>query len=186
MQAVLAVLIMVMLTGCASLSREQCQRGDWYGIGLADGQAGEPAQRMDRHVRACSEYGIRVDDQQYRAGHDRGLVEYCTIDNAFESGLQGRRYQRVCPPAIDALFERCNGAAYEVYRIRRELNDLENRIDDVELRLLSRDPTDSYRNDLRRYRRELEWRYERLRSELYFSERSLNDLRNEVGSRPSL
>lgn len=186
MQAVLAVLMVVMLTGCASLSREQCQRGDWYGIGLADGQAGEPAQRMDRHVRACSEYGIRVDAQRYRDGYENGLAAYCTIDNAFESGLQGRRYQRVCPSAVDALFERCNGTAYEVYRLRRELADLEDRIDEVDLRLYSREPTDSSRHDLRRYRRELEWRYERLRTELYFSERSLNDLRNEVGSRPPL
>jgi hypothetical protein len=184
MHAALVVWMLVMLTGCASLNREQCQRGDWYGIGMADGQVGELAQRMDRHVRACAEYGIRVDDQQYRTGYERGLAEYCTIDNAFESGLLGRRYQRVCPPAIDALFERCNEAAYDVYRIKRELDDLENRIDDVELRLYSRDLSDSYRHQLRRNLRDLEWRHDRLRTELYYSEQSLNDLRNDVKSHP--
>ena len=31
------LLVVLIMTGCATLSREQCQRGDWYSIGMADG-----------------------------------------------------------------------------------------------------------------------------------------------------
>ncbi len=173
-----------LLTGCASLSREQCLRGDWSGIGMADGQAGEPADRKDQHVRACSEYGIQINDQQYFEGYARGLDDYCRIDNAFESGLRGRRYQHVCPPAIDSLFERCNSAAYEVYRIKRELDRLGDQIDSQEFRLRGTDLSDDYRHQLRRDLRELDRRYDRLRSDLYFSERYLDQLRDEVRMQP--
>jgi len=178
-------LMVATLTGCASLSREQCRRGDWYGIGMADGQAGEAASRKDQHVRACSEYGIQINDQHYFDGYARGLDDYCRIDNAFESGLRGRRYQHVCPPAIDALFERCNRAAYEVYRIKRELDRLEDQIDSQEFRLRSTDLSDDYRHQLRRDLRELDRRYDRLRGDLYFSERYLDQLRDEVRRYPT-
>jgi hypothetical protein len=177
-------LMTVMLAGCASLSREQCQRGDWHGIGMADGLAGEPANRMDRHLRACSEYGIRINDQQYMDGYALGLHEYCRIDNAFDSGLQGRRYQRVCPPDIDALFERCNSAAYEVYRIKRELDSLGAQQDSKEYRLRDKDLSDESRRQLRHDLRELDRRYERLRDDLSFRERSLDRLMDEVRMSP--
>jgi hypothetical protein len=177
-------LMVALLTGCASLSREQCQRGDWYGIGMADGQAGETASRKDQHVRACSEYGIQINDQQYLDGYARGQIDYCRIDNAFESGLRGRRYQHVCPPAIDALFERCNRAAYEVYRIKGELDRLEDQIDNQEFRLRGTDLSDDYRHQLRSDLRDLDRRYDRLRGDLYFSERYLDELRDEVRMHP--
>ncbi|WP_319588930.1 DUF2799 domain-containing protein [uncultured Desulfobulbus sp.] len=184
MKIVGVFLMVALLPGCASLSREQCQRGDWYGIGMADGQAGEAASRKDQHVRACSEYGIQINDQQYFDGYDRGLEDYCRIDNAFESGLRGKRYQHVCSPAIDALFERCNRAAYEVYRIKGELDRLGDQIDSQEFRLRGTDLSDDYRHQLRCDLRELDRQYDRLRGDLYFSERYLDELRDEVRMHP--
>lgn len=184
LNAVAVFLMVVLLAGCASLNREQCQRGDWQGIGMADGLAGEPADRRDQHVRACSEFGIRIDNQQYLAGYSQGLNEYCHIDNAFESGLQGRRYQHVCPPNIDAQFERGNRAAYEVYRIRKDLDSLESQIDSLELRLHRRDLSDDYRHQLRNDLRRLDRQYEQLRGDLYFSQRFLDRLMDELRAQP--
>lgn len=184
LKAVAVFLLAVLLSGCASLSREQCQRGDWQGIGMADGMAGEPANRIDQHVRACSEFGIRIDHQQYLAGYAQGLNEYCQIDNAFESGLEGRRYQHVCPPSIDAQFERGNRAAYEVYRIRRDLDSLENQIDSLELRLYRRDLSDDYRRQLRYDLRRLDRQHDQLRGDLYASQRYLDRLMDELRAQP--
>jgi hypothetical protein len=176
--------MIALLSGCASLSREQCLHGNWYSIGMADGRAGLPTERLDLHSRACSEYGIRVDTQQYLDGYAQGLGEYCRLENAFESGLQGRRYQHVCPPEIDALFDRYNRAAYEVYRIKRDLDRLEVHIDSLEFQLRDRGLTAYDRNQLRSDLRELDRRYMWLRSDLYSSRRSLDQLMHEVGINP--
>lgn len=172
------------LAGCATLSREQCERGDWYGIGMGDGQKGVPANRLADHVRACGKYGFQPDDRQYRLGHDRGLEEYCRIDNAFATGLQGNRYQGVCPSTIDALFERCNQAAYAVYRIRQQLDALEDERDRCEFRLRNSNLSQDDRHQLHRDLRNLDRRYFELRDELFFSERSLDRLMDEVTTPP--
>lgn len=177
------MLLCVLLAGCATLSREQCQQGDWYGIGMDDGEAGERTSRLEQHARACAEYGAPVDSRQYLAGHAQGLREYCRLDNAFATGLEGRRYQHVCPPEIDAVFDHYNRSAYEIYLIKRELDTVENQITDTERRLRAKDLSDDSRRQLRYDLRELDRRYDRLRNDLYAGERYLDDLTDEARSR---
>lgn len=172
------------LAGCATLSHEQCERGDWYGVGMVDGQEGAPASRLADHARACGKYSFQPDDRQYQQGYERGLTEYCRIDNAFATGLRGYRYQGVCPSTIDALFERCNLAAYTVYRIRQKLDDLEDERDRYESRLRSSNLSQDDRHQLHRSLRDLDRQYFWLRDELFVSERSLDRLMDEVSSRP--
>lgn len=178
-----ALFTLCTFAGCASLNREQCQRGDWYGIGMTDGQAGMPANHIEAHTRACGKYGLQPDDRQYHLGYNRGLEEYCRIDNAFATGLQGYRYQGVCPASIDALFARRNQAAYAVYRIRQELDALEIERDWYSLRLrgtLFRGDRHQVYRDLR----SLDRQYYRLRDALFLSERSLHRLMDEVKALP--
>jgi hypothetical protein len=178
----LGLLVVVMvLSGCATLNVEQCLRGDWYGIGLADGRDGRPADdRLDRHMLACARHGVRVDVQVYLEGHAQGLLDYCRIDNAFDTGLRGRRYQHVCPPEIDPLFDRYNRAAYRVYEIRRQLDSAERWFFNSEYRILNRNLTKDNRRRLRADIRELDWRRDRLRYELFKSERYLFFLMDEA------
>lgn len=180
----LVLIILCFLAGCATLSREQCERGDWYGIGMVDGQEGVPASRLADHVRACGKYGLQPDDRQYQLGYDRGLEDYCRIDNAFATGLRGNRYQGVCPQTIDALFERCNQAAYTVYRIRQKLDALEDERDRYEFRLRNSNLSQDDRHQLHRDLRDLDRQYFWLRDELFVNERSLDRLMEEVHSRP--
>lgn len=177
------LLLTALLAGCATLSREQCRQGDWFGIGEADGRAGEQTSRLQQHAQACAEYGTGVDERQYLAGRDQGLREYCRLDNAFAAGLQGRRHQRVCPPEIDAVFDHYNRAAYEVYLIKRKLDAVENQSEDVERRLHARDLSDGSRSQLRFDLRELERRRDQLRADLYTGERYLDDLMDEAHTR---
>jgi len=177
---VCSVVAALLLTGCATLSREQCQRGDWFGLGITDGQNGQPASRLDQHARACSEHGIHVDNQQSLNGRAQGLQDYCQIENAFDSGLEGRRYQQVCPPSIDAAFERYNRAAYEVYQIRKELEQVDDRIRDNERRLWDKDLSDDNRHRIRSTLRDLDRQRDRLRHDLYASEQYLDRLMDEA------
>ncbi len=33
--------LLLLLTGCSSLSESECRIGDWYGLGYQDGQTGQ-------------------------------------------------------------------------------------------------------------------------------------------------
>ena len=185
MKRTVFLLLILLLAGCATLSREQCQQGDWFGIGMTDGLGGEQASRLEQHVRACAEYGLPVDRQHYFAGRDQGLREYCRYANAFVTGLAGSRYQHVCPPAIDATFAHYNQAAYEVYRIKQELASVDGQISSVEDRLRDSGLSKDRRRELRQELRELDRRYDRLRADLHDSQRYLEHLMDESRSRHS-
>jgi hypothetical protein len=172
------------LTGCATLSREDCERGDWQGVGLEDGRAGEPAGRYEEHVKACSEFGIRVDKRRYLEGRSQGLIDYCHIENAFQTGLNGHEYQHVCPASIDDLFYRYNNAAYEVYRTRSELNSVEYQIRSKEDELQKKDLSDDKRRTIRSDIRDLDYKRGRVRDDLRFKEHALDRMMDEAGRLP--
>jgi hypothetical protein len=183
MKTVGCLFLTLLLAGCASMSQQQCRQGDWQGLGLADGRAGEPLERMEQHRRACAEYAVVLDERQYREGRSQGLREYCRWDNAFTTGLEGRRYQHVCPPAIDATFEHYNRSAYEISLIKKELTDLHNQRARIEHRLYDPGLADAGRAGLRFDLRELDRRYDQLRDDLRSSERYLDHLREEARTR---
>ena len=168
------------LSGCATLSRDQCQQGDWFGIGLADGQAGQAENRLDQHNKACAEYGIGVNPQHYLEGRAQGLNDYCRLENAFDSGLRGQRYQRVCPPAMDAAFDRYNAAAYEVYELRSDFDSIDNQLASKEYQMMDRELSDESYYRLRREHRDLDLERDRVQRELRSAEQYLDQLMNEA------
>jgi hypothetical protein len=173
-------MIALLLTGCATLSREECQHGDWYGVGMADGQAGEPAGRFNEHVKACSEYGVSVDNRQYLNGRTEGLIDYCRVENAFDTGLQGHRYQHVCPSSIGFIFARYNEAAYQVYQARIELDGVESQIRYKETQLQKKDLSDDKRRQIRSEIHDMDFHRNRVRDDLRFKEDSLNQMMDEA------
>jgi hypothetical protein len=106
------------LTGCsnATLSREDCLRGDWFALGVQDGSLGNTLGEFNLHQQACVEYGITPDRKQYLAGREKGLADYCKLENAVTFGLNGHLYQSVCPKEINEAFRKQNLAAYNLYQ----------------------------------------------------------------------
>ena len=184
MKIVSLLLISLILSGCATLSKDQCQQGDWFGIGLADGRQGETLSRLSKHSEACAEFGIGVNSQQYMEGRTQGLNDYCLLDNAFNSGLSGRRYQRVCPPSIDSLFDRCNSAAYEVYELRNNSNSIDNQLTNIEYQLQEGDLSRDEYYHLRQELRDLDAERNQVQMDLHAAERYLDQLREEVRYSP--
>jgi len=117
----LALLPLLALAGCASLSERECRDGDWYQIGLEDGFAGREPGRLSAHADACAEYGIVPDAAQYRAGRDDGLVQFCTTTRGFETGRQGYSYAGVCPASREPAFLRG-------YDLGRRFHDVDSRL----------------------------------------------------------
>lgn len=173
-------LSIVALTGCATLSQEECSRGDWFGLGINDGRSGETTSRLDEHRKACLEYGIAVNDGAYFAGREQGLQDYCQLDNAFRLGLSGKQYRHVCPPSIDGLFAHYHSAALMVYQDHAELERLDNELASKEGYLYDKKLSDKERARTRNEISNLDRERYRLRDDLYYHERQLEDLRREA------
>lgn len=180
MRRVVGSLSLIAFTGCATLSQEDCRRGDWYGLGIKDGLAGEPSGRLYEHSKACYEYGIAVQNDTYLAGREQGLRDYCRVDNAFTVGLNGNSYHHVCPPAIDGLFGRYHAAAYAVHKDRAELDSIDSELSSKENQLRDKKLSDRDRHRIRDDIRDLDRKHDRFRDELYYHERQLDDLRREA------
>ena len=97
--SLLAVCVLV-LTGCASMSKNECRAVDWRTIGYEDGVAGYSGERIAQHRKACAKHGVAPDLDAYRAGREQGLSEFCQPHNGFLFGSRGGTYQGVCPAEL--------------------------------------------------------------------------------------
>lgn len=177
---VIAVGLLLSTAGCASLSREECLYADWTGLGIKDGREGEEASRFIKHQEACRQYGVSPDKQEYLAGREQGLQDYCQLENAIETGLRGLRYQSVCPSAIHNTFQRYNDTAYQVYQKREELKSLDSSISGKENSLQDKKLTDKNRRTIRDEIRNMDIKRQQLRDELYSAERQLDRLMDDA------
>lgn len=99
-----AVVAVSALSGCATMSQEDCRQGDWAGAGFKDGEAGRPQSRLDEHAKACAKAGVVPDAAPYFAARTQGLKLYCTQDRGFLEGRTGQSYVGVCPPGAETGF----------------------------------------------------------------------------------
>ncbi|MCY4296336.1 MAG: DUF2799 domain-containing protein [Gammaproteobacteria bacterium] len=100
------LLLVALLQSCASMSREECLNANWTVVGEIDGQRGRGLEVLDDYRRDCADYGVVPDVQAYVAGRDNGLLLYCTADNGYREGRNGRALEADCPPALAADFRR--------------------------------------------------------------------------------
>ncbi len=132
MRALLALLGVVVLASCASVSREECLAGDWVSIGLRDGASGQdgPAQ-FARHQRACAKVDVVPDQSAWARGYQQGLARYCTPIVGLEEGLAGRPYRGVCPVATQAPFLAAFNVGRDVHDQRNVVAQIDNEISDL-------------------------------------------------------
>ena len=121
----LALGLSVALASCTTLSENACQEGDWAAIGLRDGTLGRAASFVDNHAKACADLGIVPDRSAWEAGRQRGLQSYCSPDNAYRLGRNGRRLSHVCTPTQMAALDAPNRHGLRYYEIGRDIADLE-------------------------------------------------------------
>ncbi len=171
--AVPALAIVLSLGSCATLTEEQCQLADWSALGFLDGQKGYRHTRIGDHTKACAEHGLTSDTAAYLAGWRQGIVGYCTAQNGYDQGIDGKTYRNSCPGELAAPFKaayrparRFHDAEEEVQRLERAT---EERLDLLQRLAGSEDPADRERledanQDLTRLRRELRWAKDELRA----------------------
>jgi hypothetical protein len=120
----LCLVAAALASGCATLNKSECRKADWEMIGLEDGAKGHPLTYIGNHRKACAEYGVKPDLDQYSIGHQAGLTRFCTPDNGFKQGRAGRGYNNVCPAELEGQFL----AGYDT---GRELHELKSEIDQM-------------------------------------------------------
>lgn len=106
-----ALMVVLLMSGCASMTREQCQSVDPQAQGYADGQKGLTTRSVDQLLSTCQS-GKRAGSisdvsrfkNDYLKAYQKGLAEYCTPANGERVGLLGQEYLGVCPKEIEAPF----------------------------------------------------------------------------------
>ena len=131
------------LSGCATMSSEECMASDWSAIGYEDGARGYTTDRFGRHRKACAKHGVTPDFSAYQNGRDQGLIEYCRPNRGFRVGSNGGSYNGVCNVNMEADFLDAYNAGYHLYTLRSNVNratssiqSKENELDRIEDKLL--------------------------------------------------
>ncbi|MBF0188970.1 MAG: DUF2799 domain-containing protein [Magnetococcales bacterium] len=126
--ALASLLLAWQLSGCASLSKEECLAADWRTIGFGDGAAGKRASRLDDHREACADYSVKPNLTAYLAGRDAGLLTYCRPGKGYSEGSNGRSYEGVCPAELEGPF-------LSAYRSGKIVHDAESAVSAIEKRI---------------------------------------------------
>ncbi|HWM29279.1 MAG TPA: DUF2799 domain-containing protein [Woeseiaceae bacterium] len=121
-QAVAPFIAIVTLSGCASMSGDECAMSDWHTIGFEDGSRGYTADRLGDHRKACAKHGVAPDFQAYQAGRDEGLQEFCQPSRAFNLGANGGHYNGVCNSSLEPQFLDAYRSGYHLYNLRSNVN----------------------------------------------------------------
>lgn len=119
----IAFSVLLLISGCASLDRDECVNADWYAIGLEDGARGRGLERLGDHRRACAKHNVAPNAERYLAGRNEGLKSFCTYERGFSEGRAGRAYAGACPQPEIFLAG---------YQRGRELHELNRRLAEVE------------------------------------------------------
>lgn len=96
MKKISFISFVLFLTGCATLSPEECRTANWYQIGEQDGQSGY-SDRISKHDKACSKVNIIPNTALYRSGYKHGLKSYCQPEIIYDHALNGSGGYQVCP-----------------------------------------------------------------------------------------
>ncbi len=143
------------LSGCATMSEDECLMSDWNAIGYEDGSRGYTMQQFSNRRQACAKHGVQPDFRAYQEGRDEGLVSFCQPSRGYNLGVSGGTYHGVCDVALEEEFldayrvgqqlyglrSNVQVASNQIYSKERELERVENVIRSKEALLISDETT---------------------------------------------
>lgn len=123
------------LSGCASMSSDECLASDWSAVGYEDGSRGYTSDRFSQHRKACAKHGVTADFSAYQAGREQGLVEFCQPGRGFSVGVNGGGYSGVCSANLEDDFLDAYNAGYHLYTLRSNVSRATSSINSKEYEL---------------------------------------------------
>jgi hypothetical protein len=125
---VLLPLLALGFTGCAGkMSKADCEKTDFYQVGLKDGKAGRGPERLAELNSMCVEHGVPAGDSKYTYGRQVGLTEYCSDSRAASDAKAGRT-DSICAKEKVPPYQTAYARALEAEKANRakELKKVEN------------------------------------------------------------
>lgn len=119
---------MFVMSGCATMSGDECMATDWSAVGYEDGARGYTTERFSKYRKACAKQGVTADFSSYQVGREQGLVEYCQPGRGYSVGVNGGRYYGVCSVDLEADFVDAYNDGYHLYTLRSNVNNTDSRI----------------------------------------------------------
>ncbi len=120
----LTIIALLGVSGCASMSADECAVSDWHTIGYEDGAKGYSAEQIGKHRKACAKHGVAPDFESYQAGRKDGLRQFCQPSRAFNLGAGGGRYNGVCPADMEYDFVEAFNSGHQLYNLRASVNSV--------------------------------------------------------------
>lgn len=127
-KSILIILSIAMISGCASMSSDECANSDWSAIGFEDGSRGYTSDRFANHRKACAKHGMPADFGAYQQGRNDGLVEFCQPGRGYNLGVGGGRYNGVCNADLEPGFLDAYRAGQQLYQFRSNVNSANSKI----------------------------------------------------------
>lgn len=127
--------IVLAVTGCATMTAEECAVADWERIGEQDARAGHGMDYFARRASDCTEAGYSADQDAWTDGWDVGITWFCTRNNGFRKGLDGYRYEQICPGYLEAEFLDGYETGIAIHDLQSQVESTLSEIDQLEGRL---------------------------------------------------
>ena len=135
LNAVILSGVLIGLTGCASISEDECISGNWSDIGYKDGVNGKSSGKLADYTKTCMKYGAEPNRDVYLTAFENGLVKYCTFQQGLKLGENGSSYNQVCSGDLANGFSQGYDEGRVVYEINREhkrlISDYEETLEDL-------------------------------------------------------
>lgn len=141
MRIFLALTLAMFSLGCSTYSKTQCDDFNWQDIGYNSALRGELNNEMPIHYgRECTEeHQVRVNQDQFLAGYNKGLAVVCSAEGGRSLGKMGKAYKGICPKEEEEAFMK----SYESGRV----DFLANRVEELELKVRRLDSDNSDKED---------------------------------------
>ena len=144
---ILTTLALLGLSGCATMSGDECLTSDWHAIGFEDGSHGYTMDQLGNRRKACAKHGVTPDFEAYQTGRDEGLGNFCQPSRGFNLGAGGGRYSGVCPSHSEKYFLDAYNAGYRLHTLRsnvghasKQINAKKHELERNEERITQRRP----------------------------------------------
>lgn len=133
----LALLCLLALGGCATLTADQCKVADWRALGVQDGALGHGESRFLTYAKDCAAADVTPDRLAWEAGRQEGLLQFCTPEGAYAAGVDGRPFRGRCAPetpeqlaalekgqTFHAISQEIDFLRIEILELRQEIRDI--------------------------------------------------------------
>lgn len=133
----LALFALLALSGCATLTPDQCKVADWRALGVEDGALGYGESRFLDYAKDCAAASVSPDRAAWEEGRADGLKRFCTPEGAYSAGVDGRPFRGQCAPetaeqlaalekgqTFHAITDEIEFLRIQILELNREIRDI--------------------------------------------------------------